>query len=207
MSTVYVDDRTNYNLAKSRCPVNTIITQSELRVQAALAIGQADYNFQLLSNTNTTLVAQPEQVTLDQPDRFFITSIGMFIGNDGGVAGQMFLQPSEQGLAAAADYYNLYNGKINLTIDNYNFLENLPAWNHYDNLETAGTAAAPAFSESLDTNGFFGLLPLITLDGNQKVQFSLNTVQGMAAPDANTFIVFRLRGFLAQGCAGYSGRG
>lgn len=193
-------DRTNYNLAKARCPANTIITQSEIRVQQLTVVAQSDYNFELLTNSNTTLVAQPEQETLAQPDRFFITSIGMFIGVEG-AANEMKLQSSEQGLAAAADYYTLYNGKVNLSIDNYKFLDNLPAWNHYVNKETA---AGPLWSEDLSSDGFFPLLPMVSLDGNQKVSFSLNSTGGMAAVDANTYVVFRLRGWLAQGCAGYS---
>ena len=196
-------DRTNYNLAKSRCPANTIITQSELRVQTALVANQSDYNFELLSNSNTTLTTEPEQQTLAQPDRFFITAVGMFIGSEG-AAGEMFLQSSEQGLAAAADYYALYNGKVNLSIDNYKFLDNLPAWNHYSQKIDAGTAAAPAFTDEPAKQGFFPLLPMVSLDGNQKVSFSLNCSAGMAAVDANTFLVFRLRGWLAQGCAGYT---
>ena len=113
----------------------------------------------------------------------------------------MKLQSSEQGLAAAADYYALYNGKVNLSIDNYKFLDNLPAWNHYVNKETA---AGPLWSEDLSKDGFFPLLPMVSLDGNQKVSFSLNSSAGVAVPDANTFLVFRLRGWLAQGCAGYT---
>jgi hypothetical protein len=193
-------DRTNYNLAKSRCPANTIITQSELRVQSALVAGQSDYNFELLTNSNTTLTTQPEQITLAQPDRFFITAVGMFIGVEA-AAGEMDLQSSEQGLAAAADYYALYNSKVNCSIDNYKFLDNLPAWNHYVKNETA---AGPLYSEDLAKDGFFPLLPMVSLDGNQKVQFSLNGTSGVAAPDANTFLVFRIRGWLAQGCAGYT---
>ena len=197
-------DRTNYNLAKSRCPANTIITQSELRVQQALVVGQADYNFQLLSNVNNTLVAQPEQVALDQPDRFFITSIGMFIGSEL-VANEMSLQTSAQGLAPGADDFVLYNSKINLSIDNYQFLDQLPAWNHYVDRQEAGVAAAPLWSINADTDGFYDLLPMVSLDGNQKVNFSLNGIGVMAAITGTDFVVFRLRGWLAQGCAGYTG--
>jgi hypothetical protein len=125
----------------------------------------------------------------------------MFIGEEaGGAAGEMFLQSSEQALAAAADYYALYNGKVNLSIDNYKFLDNLPAWNHYVDKEYA----AGLYSEDLSKDGFFPLLPMVSLDGNQKVQFSLNCSAGMAAVDGNTFLVFRIRGWLAQGCAGYT---
>lgn len=198
MSTTH--DRTNYNLAKSRCPANTIITQSELRVQLLTVATQSDYNFELLSNVNSTLVAQPEQVTLDQPDRFFITSIGMFLGLEG-AANEMQLTTSQEGFAAAGDYYTLYNGKINLQIDNYKFLENLPAWNHYVERQEA---AGPLWSTNLGVNGFYDLLPMVSIDGNQKVSFNLRTEGGMAAVDANTYIVFRMRGWLAQGCAGYS---
>ena len=67
-------------------------------------------------------------------DRFFKTAVGIYIGVEG-EAGELKLKSSEQGLAAAADYYSLYNSKVNCSIDNYKFLDNLPAWNHYVNKE------------------------------------------------------------------------
>ncbi len=180
------------------------LTQSYLRLEQLLVVGQTLYQFRVLVNENQPTFFNTEQ-RLNLQDSFIPSEVGFFIGFPSSATDDTwkplsYVSPTFT--ANDAQYQKLYNGKLQLSVNN-NIL--IPAWDtyrHYYAPQTQQTAALGAGSPMDQINGnqdgFYPMEPNVALIGSKNIVINFQTVTGLTAVDTFSRVVLWFRGILAQ---------
>ena len=179
------------------------LTQSYIRLEQPLVAGQTLYTFPLLSNSGNSFNTEQR---LNLQDTFIISSIFMGVGlptSATDAAYKVFAYPNFFFFAAnAAPMQALYNGKLNIAVNNNTVL---PAWDlqrHWctQDVQQNAAVAVAVFQDKYNgaDDGYYPCEPNIALVGSKNYQIQIQLPAGVATVSALSRIVLNFRGILAQ---------
>ena len=187
-----------------------VLSQSYLRSEVAMSTTTTNYHVPVLVNDTQNGNAFATENRLALQDAFVVSSIGIFVSAPAAsttTAFAYYTYPNAQIFStsgAATALYNLYNGQLNMTINNRQIM---PAWDIYRHLNVpqTQTASSTGTNTAIDQNdaseyGYYPVEPNIVLVGSKNNQISLQlpaaigTLQATTAP--RILVIFR--GILAQ---------
>lgn len=185
-----------------------VLTQSYIRSEVALSTSIANYHLPVLVNDTQNGAVRVNEKRLNLQDIFVASEISVLIGVGASTntASQLFTYPNGVTFTAATDtdLLSIYNGSLNLTINNQQVL---PAWDvyrHYYVPQTQGgvgiTAQTifPVDQNDASDNGFYPVEPGIVFNGAANINFQLTANGAPASILANSFICVIQRGILLQ---------
>ncbi len=200
---------TVYNILKAKYP-NRTISPAEIRVEAYLVDGQAEYNFEINAQTGERGLERK----LNQQDAFRVVDIAQFLlAEDKTIPNIGVLQtypnpvvfPDQAGALQNAHLEHLYNGTFKVRIGETNYIDKYPN-NGCRVVNTAQQTSAANRSGVGQGDGYIPFIPQMTLRGfdNNEIKIVVPAVsQHRVAADAaaafKTKIVLILKGFTILG--------
>jgi len=185
-----------------------VLTQSYLRSEVALSTSVANYHIPVLVNDTQNGSVRVNEKRLNLQDIFVASEIAVLIGVGSSTSTTAALYTYNNGViftaATDTDLLAIYNGSLNLTINNQQVL---PAWDvyrHYCVPQTQGgvgiTAQTifPVDQNDASANGFYPVEPGIVMNGAANINFQLTANGAPATILANSFICVIQRGILLQ---------
>ena len=185
-----------------------VLTQSYLRSEVALSTSIANYHLPVLVNDTQNGAVRVNEKRLNLQDIFVASEIAVVIGVGAATSTKAPLYTYPNGViftsATDDDLLSIYNGSLNLTINNQQVL---PAWDvyrHYFVPQTQGgvgiTAQTifPVDQNDGGDNGFYPVEPGIVFNGAANINFQLTANGAPATILANSFICVIQRGILLQ---------
>ena len=189
------------------------LTQSYLRSEVALSTAIANYHIPVLVNDTQNGASRVNEKRLNLQDIFVTTEIAVLIGVGTGTntAAKLYTYPNATAFTSSSDddLWSIYNGFLNLTINNEQIL---PAWDvarHYFVPQTqqntnfnSATATSPA-QYTIDqwaasSDAFYPVEPGIVMNGAANINFQLTANGAPASVTTNSFIAVIQRGILCQ---------
>lgn len=178
------------------------LTQSYLRSEVALSTSIANYHIPVLVNDNQNASGpRVNEKRLNLQDIFITTEIAVLIGigTATDTKAKLYTYPNATAFAAATDddLWSIYNGYLNLTINNEQVL---PAWDvlrHYFVPQTQQSASTTD-QWSASSDAFYPVEPGIVMNGAANINFQLTANGAPATVQANSFIAVVQRGILCQ---------
>jgi hypothetical protein len=184
------------------------LTQSYLRSEVALSTSIANYHIPVLVNDTQNGASRVNEKRLNLQDIFITTEIAVLIGVGAATntKAQLYTYPNGTIFTTATDddLWSIYNGYLNLTINNEQVL---PAWDvlrHYFVPQTQGgvgiTAQTifPVDQWAASQEAFYPVEPGIVMNGAANINFQLTANGAPASVLANSFICVMQRGILCQ---------
>jgi hypothetical protein len=184
------------------------LTQSYLRSEVALSTSIANYHIPVLVNDTQNGASRVNEKRLNLQDIFITTEIAVLIGVGAATntKAQLYTYPNGTIFTTATDddLWSIYNGYLNLTINNEQVL---PAWDvlrHYFVPQTQGgvgiTAQTifPVDQWAASQDAFYPVEPGIVMNGAANINFQLTANGAPASVLANSFICVMQRGILCQ---------
>jgi len=188
-----------------------VLSQSYLRSEVAMSTSTTSYQIPVLVNSTGANTNYPTNQLLNLQDAFVVSSIGVFVSAPAAsttTAFPLFTYPNAVTFStagAAAALYNLYNGKLSVTVNNRQIV---PAWDLYRHLyvpQFQQGSSSSATNGGIDQNdateyGYYPVEPNIVLVGSKnnvitlELPGAISTLQASTAPR----IVVILRGILGQ---------
>jgi len=192
-------------------PANAVLSQSYLRFEVPLSTSQTTYTFDTLVNENTN----PNYVTqqkLNLQDAFVTSAIGFFLAVPASsgtteTAFPLYSYPNQTAFASASDVdaYTIYNGSMQLTVNQRTIITAWDLSRHYFVPQTQGLITRASTSPfnaidqlDLSENGFYPAEPNIVMVGSKKNILQVQLQTGLASIQANSRLVCVFRGILAQ---------
>jgi hypothetical protein len=185
-----------------------VLTQSYLRSEVALSTSIANYHLPVLVNDTQNGAVRVNEKRLNLQDIFVASEIAVLIGVGSSTSTKAALYTYPNGViftsATDDDLLSIYNGSLNLTINNSQVL---PAWDvyrHYCVPQTQGgvgiTAQTifPVDQNNGAADGFYPVEPGIVFNGAANINFQLTANGAPATILANSFICVIQRGILLQ---------
>lgn len=177
------------------------LTQSYLRSEVALSTSIANYHIPVLVNDTQNGASRVNEKRLNLQDIFITTEIAVLIGigTATDTKAKLYTYPNATAFAAATDddLWSIYNGYLNLTINNEQVL---PAWDvlrHYFVPQTQQSASTTD-QWSASSDAFYPVEPGIVMNGAANINFQLTANGAPATVQANSFIAVVQRGILCQ---------
>ena len=186
-----------------------VLSQSYLRSEVAMSTSTTSYQIPVLVNSTGANTNFPTNQLLNLQDAFVVSSIGVFVSIPAAsttTAFPLYTYPNASAFTtsgAAAALYNLYNGKLSVTVNNRQIV---PAWDLYRHLYVPQTQqGAASTATTIDENdatefGYYPVEPNIVLVGSKnnvitlELPGAISTLQASTAPR----IVVIMRGILGQ---------
>jgi hypothetical protein len=185
-----------------------VLTQSYLRSEVALSTSIANYHLPVLVNDTQNGAVRVNEKRLNLQDIFVASEIAVLIGVGSSTSTKAALYTYPNGTifttATDDDLLSIYNGSLNLTINNSQVL---PAWDvyrHYMVPQTQGgvgiTAQTvfPVDQNNASCDAFYPVEPGIVFNGAANINFQLTANGAPASVLANSFICVIQRGILLQ---------
>ena len=185
-----------------------VLTQSYLRSEVALSTSIANYHLPVLVNDTQNGAVRVNEKRLNLQDIFVASEIAVLIGVGSSTSTKAALYTYPNGVIFTAatddDLLSIYNGSLNLTINNSQVL---PAWDvyrHYCVPQTQGgvgiTAQTifPVDQNDGAADAFYPVEPGIVFNGAANINFQLTANGAPASVLANSFICVIQRGILLQ---------
>lgn len=191
-------------------PGTAVLSQSYLRMEAALSTSSSSYQFDVTVNDtfNTSWVTAEK---LGLQDSFVVSELGIYVAAPSSATATDFRlytydNPTVFTTTNAAGIRTVYNGALTLTVNQRQIVTGWDLMRHYKvpTQQTATNAyyatTGPAFSDSneMGTDGMFPVEPNWVLKGNAKNLLNINLPGAPGAIVANSRIVIIVRGVLAQ---------
>lgn len=188
-----------------------ILSQSYLRSEVLMSTSTTSYHIPILVNDNQNNYQPATNNLLNLQDAFVVAQIGIFVAAPAAsttTAFPLYTYPNSvvfSTAGAASALYNLYNGQLQLTVNNRQIM---PSWDIYRHLWIGqsqqgiytGTANTGLDQNDGTESGYYPVEPNIVLVGSKNNQMTIQlpaaigTLQASAAPK----IVVVMRGILAQ---------
>jgi hypothetical protein len=193
---------------------HAVLTPSYLRSEVLLSTSSASYHVPVLINDNTNGTPTVREQRLSLQDLFIVSAIQICLvsGASTSAVAKSYTYPNLTAFSTgAAQLYSLYNGYLNIQVNNQNVLPKWSMLQHLDIPQTqqntnfnAATATSPA-QYSLDQSSFdeFGLQvcePNIVLNGASNINASIVLPGAPSTLDSNTYVSVNWYGILAQNC-------
>jgi len=193
---------------------HAVLTPSYLRSEVALSTSAASYHVPVLVNDNQNGTPTVRESRLSLQDLFIVSGIQILLtsGSSTNGAAISYSYPNRTAFSTgAAQLYTLYNGYLNIQVNNQNVLPKWSILQHLDIPQTqqntnfnAATATSPA-QFSLDQANFdeYALQvcePNLVLNGASNINASIILPAAPSTVDANTYVSVLWYGILAQNC-------
>lgn len=185
-----------------------VLTQSYLRSEVALATSSANYHIPVLVNDTQNGSVRVNEKRLNLQDIFVASEIAVLIGVGAATSttAALYTYPNQTIFTSTTDtdLLSIYNGSLNLTINNQQVL---PAWDvyrHYYVPQTQGgfgitsQTTFPVDQNDGSCYGFYPVEPGIVMNGAANINFQLTANGAPASILANSFIAVIQRGILLQ---------
>ena len=186
-----------------------VLSQSYLRSEVAMSTSITSYTIPIQVNSLGATTNFPTNNLLNLQDAFVVSSIGVFVAIPAAsttTAFPLYTYPNATAIStvgAAAALYNLYNGKMSITVNNRQIV---PAWDLYRHLYVPQTQQGAASTAStIDQNdatefGFYPCEPNLVFVGSKNNVVTLDLPAAIGTLQASTAprIVVIFRGILAQ---------
>lgn len=183
-----------------------VFTRSYLRLEQPIVAGQTVLNFPILNNqTGSGQSVRSTEVRLNQQDTFFTTDVAFYITNATSAAAtgfQLFTYPNAVTFGTAAtglSLFNLYNGNLQISINNSIIVPKYPMTNFYKVYQTQLTAATNSPIDQFDPADVALWEPMVNFVGTKNSVITVN-MPGAVTPAGGQFLfgVFIFHGILAQ---------
>jgi hypothetical protein len=177
------------------------LTQSYLRSEVALSTSIANYHIPVLVNDTQNGASRVNEKRLNLQDIFITTEIAVVIGVGTGTntAAKSYTYPNSTVFTAATDdnLWSIYNGYLNLTINNEQVL---PAWDVLRHYFVPQTQQSASTTDQWDASqdAFYPVEPGIVMNGAANINFQLTANGAPATVLADSFIAVIQRGILCQ---------
>ena len=193
---------------------HAVLTPSFLRSEFLLTTTAASYHVPVLINDNQNGTPTVREQRLALQDLFIVSSVQILLTSGSSTTGSAknYTYPNLTAFpTGAAQLYNLYNGYLNIQVNNQNVLPKWSMLQHLDIPQTqqntnfnAATATSPA-QYSLDQSNFDTYAmqvcePNLVLNGASNINASVILPAAPSAVDANTYVATLWYGILAQNC-------
>lgn len=189
-------------------PGAAVLSQSYLRFEAPLSTTTATYTFDVLVNENTN----PNNVTqqkLALQDAFVISELGIYLATSDGTTGDTkpklysYPSPTVFTTTTSAAAYTLYNGMLQLTVNQRTIVTAWDAYRHLyvpqtQNVVNATGGTAPQDQFEGNHAAMYPVEPNITLVGSKKNLLQLVLPGAISSVLSNSRVVVIARGILAQ---------
>ena len=193
---------------------HAVLTPSYLRSEVALSTASASYHVPVLINDSVNGTPTVREQRLALQDLFIVAGIQITLvsGSATTASARSYTYPNLTAFpTGAAQLYTLYNGYLNIQVNNQNVLPKWSVLQHLDIPQTqqntnfnAATATAPAQytqdEQSFDTYALQVCEPNIVLNGASNIQASIILPGAPSTLDANTYVCVNWYGILAQNC-------
>jgi hypothetical protein len=193
---------------------HAVLTPSFLRSEVLLSTSSASYHVPVLVNDNQNGTPTIRESRLALQDLFIVAQIQILLVSGSATTGsaKAYTYPNATAFpTGAAQLWNVYNGYLNIQVNNQNVLPKWSMLQHYDAPQTqqntnfnAATATSPAqFTIDQSTLDLFGMQvcePNIVLNGASNINASIVLPAAPSAIDANTYVATMWYGVLAQNC-------
>lgn len=222
-----MQERMSYSLIKkayAKQKRNPVITASTLRLQVPAASAKTTYTFPILQGDEQTVYN--EQILLNRADAFTATSMGLFIGgldslgvSDTTQTYPLYSYPSfavNTGFTTPTANVLFYNSKINIAINNVQYLQNFDTFRTYNagfdqQNRWPGNAATLPVPSNVNTqydsvngkdDGFVAITPTLQFSGTSKIDISIVMPSSLTvASGKQPIIILIFRGFLSLGAS------
>jgi hypothetical protein len=189
---------------------SAVLSQSYLRSEVAMSTSVTSYQIPIIINTQQGNSYSTNNL-LQLQDAFVVSSIGIFVSiptSSTTTAFPLYTYPNALAFTtsgAATALYNLYNGKMSVTVNNKQIV---PSWDLYRHLYVPQTQqGAAATATVIDENdatefGYYPCEPNLVFVGskNNVVTLDLPAAIGTLQASVVPRIVVIFRGILAQNC-------
>jgi hypothetical protein len=194
-------------------PQKAVLSQSYLRFEQVVASGKTQYNFGVLQNDsgNSGVAVRPTEQRLALQDSFYTSSVQVLLSNPGSTTSTSFPLFSFPSLATMganwANYYNLYSGSLQLSVNNKTLVTAWDAMRHYQSNQTQQSVFPPSAATPGTTlnqfnggqDGAYDCEPNWVLIGSKNNSLSISLPNAITPTGTNTeYLVIILRGVLAQ---------
>jgi hypothetical protein len=186
-----------------------VLTQSYVRSEVAASTSLANYRLPIVVNdTTNSISAFNTEKRVQLQDIHVVYEMGLFIAKPSSSTDTTFKLYTNPNATAfptgASSLQTLYNGFLNMQVNNQNILPAIDTFRFYNVPQTqngVGVTAQtvfPADQENGSTDGFYAVEPNLLLNGAANIVFNLTLPAAFATLDANTRIVAIFRTILAQ---------
>jgi hypothetical protein len=177
------------------------LTQSYLRSEVALSTSIANYHIPVLVNDTQNGASRVNERRLQLQDVFVCTELAVFIGigTSSNTAAKLYTYPNATAFTSATDdnLWSIYNGYLNLTINNEQILPSWDVIRHYFVPQTQQSASTTD-QWAAGSDGFYPVEPGIVMNGAANINFQLTANGAPATVETNSFIAVIQRGILCQ---------
>jgi hypothetical protein len=186
---------------------NAVLSQSFLRFEQPLVIGQTQFVFPILNNqTSSGQSIRATEKRLNLQDAMYVSEIAVYIAKASSATDASFVlktYPSPVTFATgAASLGTFYNGQLQIAVNNRTIVTGMDLTRFLQAPQTQLTAATNSpideFDGANDRSAFYALEPNVVLNGQKNSQVVINLPASMATLDASTYAVIVVRGVLAQ---------
>jgi hypothetical protein len=191
-----------------------LLTESQLRLEQFITTTGTQYTFPVLQSavTPVTTVVQAAEVRLQTNDNFHIRSIGFYLAVTAAAtdtAYRLFTFPDEIALvtvAATLNYMNIYNGNMNINVNQVDVLTNYRLSQHYLVPQTQRLSATVNTNYNqvdLQADAVVPLAPSVMLSGayTNTITINLPGAVSSALASNNSRMVLIFDGLRAQNAA------
>ena len=193
---------------------HAVLTPSYLRSEVLLSTTAASYHVPVLVNDNQNGTPTVREQRLSLQDLFIVSNLQIVLTSGSSTTGsaKSYTYPNLTAFSTgAAQLYTVYNGYLNIQVNNQNVLPKWSMLQHLDIPQTqqntnfnAATATSPA-QYSIDQVSFdeFGMVvcePNLVLNGASNIQASIILPAAPTTLDSNTYVAVIWYGILAQNC-------
>ena len=193
---------------------HAVLTPSFLRSEFLLTTTAASYHVPVLINDNQNGTPTVREQRLALQDLFIVSSIQVLLTSGSSTTGSAknYTYPNLTAFpTGAAQLYNLYNGYLNIQVNNQNVLPKWSMLQHLDVPQTqtntnfnAATATSPAQyvidQANFDEYAMQVCEPNLVLNGASNINASVILPAAPSAVDSNTYVATLWYGILAQNC-------
>ena len=193
---------------------HAVLTPSYLRSEFLLTTSSASYHVPVLVNDNLNGTPTVREQRLSLQDLFIVSGIQILLvsGASTSAVAQSYSYPNKTAFSTGnAQLYSLYNGYLNIQVNNQNVLPKWPVLQHLDVPQAqqntnfnAASATSPAQylidQASFDEYALQVCEPNIVLNGASNINASIILPGAPTTLDSNTYVSVNWYGILAQNC-------
>ena len=193
---------------------HAVLTPSFLRSEFLLTTTAASYHVPVLINDNQNGTPTVREQRLALQDLFIVSTIQVLLTSGSSTTGSAknYTYPNLTAFSTgAAQLYNLYNGYLNIQVNNQNVLPKWSLLQHLDVPQTqqntnfnAASATSPAQyvidQTNFDEYAMQVCEPNLVLNGASNINASMILPAAPSTLDSNTYVATLWYGILAQNC-------
>lgn len=191
-------------------PKSAVLSQSYLRFEQLVSSTKTQYNFGVLVNDsgNSGVAVRPTEQRLNLQDSFYVSSVQIMLASPSATTDTNFPLFSFPNIATMGanylNYWNLYNGSLQLTVNNRTLVTAWDCFRHYQSTQTQQLATPAVVGTALNQldgskDAGYDTEPNWVLIGSKNNSLSISLPNAITpSPATNQYIVVILRGVLAQ---------